>query len=114
MENTVGNNLNIIIKDEKKEDKEIFILSTKKRKCDDTIINSAKTRKHSDTMKNNCYKCNRRMNLVSSYKCRCGNNYCNRHRFHDQHDCKFDFKKLATEKLAMNNPKLQNNRIGDH
>ena len=111
MVNTVENTLSICIKKQKEESKEILLLPSKKRKCDDNILNSSKSTKHSDTMKNKCSKCNRKLN--GCYKCRWGNNYWNRHRFYDQHGCTFDFKSLAMEKLIINNPKLQNNRIGD-
>lgn len=113
MVNTVENNHSICIEKQREEPEDLLIIQTKKRKCDDMIVNNSKNTKQSNTMENKCLKCKRKLTLAGCYKCRCGNNYCNRHRFHDQHECTFDFKSLAIAKLKIENPKLQNRRIGE-
>lgn len=111
MVNTVENIGIRVIK--RKESETTIEMKPKKIKSDDAIINNDKNKKTSENMKNRCHKCSRKLSLVGCYACRCGNNYCNRHRFYDQHHCTFDYKTLALEKLRNENPKLQNRRIGD-
>ena len=60
-----------------------------------------------------CSKCARRLRVTNNYSCRCGGIYCIQHRFHDQHDCTFDYKAMAIAKLAAQNPKIAGKRIGE-
>lgn len=60
-----------------------------------------------------CGECKRKLKITNNYSCRCGNMYCIRHRFHDQHSCTFDYKTIAIAKLEAQNPKIVGKRIGD-
>ena len=60
-----------------------------------------------------CSKCSKKLKLTNNYSCRCGNMYCANHRFHDQHDCTFDYKAIAIAKLKLQNPKLNEKKISD-
>merc|ERR1711915_211392 len=53
-----------------------------------------------------CGKCNKKLKLLCDFSCRCGNVYCAKHRFHDQHDCTFNYRKKALEELKKSNPKI--------
>lgn len=60
-----------------------------------------------------CVECGRRLKITNNYSCRCGNVYCIRHRFHDQHSCTFDYRRAAVAKLEAQNPKICGKKIGD-
>lgn len=58
-----------------------------------------------------CMKCNKKLKLACDFICRCGNIFCAMHRFHDQHNCSFDYRKEALEKLGKMNPKIVKDKI---
>ncbi|KAH9411670.1 hypothetical protein HK407_04g07780 [Ordospora pajunii] len=60
-----------------------------------------------------CRKCSKKLKLTNNYGCRCGNVYCASHRFHDQHECTFDYKAIAIAKLKLQNPKINEKKISD-
>lgn len=53
-----------------------------------------------------CQKCDKKLKMFNTYQCRCGHNFCNKHRFHDQHNCEYDYKSEAKRQLAEDNPKV--------
>ncbi|OQS54850.1 SAP5 [Ecytonucleospora hepatopenaei] len=66
-----------------------------------------KVRKTEDKkIKNTCFFCNKKLKIFNTYQCRCGKDFCNRHRFFDQHDCAFDIKNESKKILERNNPKV--------
>lgn len=58
-----------------------------------------------------CRKCNKKLQLFNTYECRCGNNFCNKHRFSDQHNCEYDYKSEAKKLLEQANPKIVPKKI---
>ena len=58
-----------------------------------------------------CSKCNKKPLIV--FDCRCGKQFCSRHKFPEEHGCDFDFKEYAKDKLKINNPKIINNKLDD-
>merc|ERR1712126_348399 len=58
-----------------------------------------------------CRECNKKLKFINTYLCRCGYNFCVRHRFNDQHNCTFDFKSEAKKILRENNPKIQSKKL---
>lgn len=54
--------------------------------------------------------CSKKIGLTA-FKCRCGYSYCNSHRYSDQHDCPFDYKKMGREQVAKANPLVQAQKI---
>lgn len=42
-------------------------------------------------MSDNCYNCERKLNIIN-YICKCGNRYCKRCRFPENHSCEFNYK----------------------
>jgi len=55
--------------------------------------------------KNRCYKCRRRVGL-DGIECRCGYIFCGKHRYADEHDCEYDYKKAQRRKLMLDNIKV--------
>lgn len=58
-----------------------------------------------------CKKCNKKLKLINEFTCRCGLIFCPMHRFYDQHDCTFDYRKEAMAQLEKMNPKIVNDKI---
>ena len=56
-------------------------------------------------MTKKCKKCKKKKLIL--VKCRCGNNYCLEHRYAENHNCTFEFKKNGQEQLKQENPKIQ-------
>jgi len=55
--------------------------------------------------RNKCYKCRRRVGL-EGIECRCGYVFCGKHRYADEHDCEYDYKKAQRRKLMQENTRL--------
>merc|ERR1712100_154051 len=53
-----------------------------------------------------CKKCGKKLKLMNDFSCRCGEIFCAAHRFHDQHDCTYDFRAEAIKKIEKDNPKV--------
>lgn len=53
--------------------------------------------------KKRCWECKKKVGYTG-IECRCGYVYCGSHRYADQHDCTFDFKKADRAELAKRNP----------
>lgn len=51
-----------------------------------------------------CALCLRKIGIVNSYSCRCGRNFCSRHRYAEVHACPFDYKAEARRTLIDSNP----------
>lgn len=51
-----------------------------------------------------CSLCLRKTGLVGGYLCRCGRNFCSRHRYAELHACPFDYKAEARRTLIDSNP----------
>ncbi|XP_057444461.1 zinc finger A20 and AN1 domain-containing stress-associated protein 12-like [Lotus japonicus] len=57
---------------------------------------------------NRCKSCNKKVGLTG-FECRCGDVFCGRHRYPEEHSCEVDFKKIGRQVLAKQNLKC----IGD-
>jgi len=51
------------------------------------------------------WECKQKISL-SAVTCRCGYTFCNKHRYAEEHSCRFDFRRLAKRKLEEENPKV--------
>jgi hypothetical protein len=49
--------------------------------------------------KTKCWECKRRIGLLG-FECKCGYKYCGIHRYPEQHQCKYDYKKHQRDELA--------------
>lgn len=41
---------------------------------------------------------------IPGFGCRCGNLFCGIHRYSDKHDCPYDYKTEAADKIRKENP----------
>ncbi|CAL8108426.1 unnamed protein product [Calicophoron daubneyi] len=58
----------------------------------------------SSVRRKRCAVCFRKTGIVNSYTCRCGRNFCARHRYAEAHACPFDYKAEARRTLLDANP----------
>lgn len=68
----------------------------------------------SKTVTNRCLSCKKKVGMMG-FKCKCGEMFCGSHRYPEEHDCQFDFKKTGRELIAKANPVVKAdkvNRIG--
>ncbi|MBN3272469.1 ZFAN6 protein, partial [Polyodon spathula] len=60
--------------------------------------------------KNRCFLCRKKVGLTG-FDCRCGNLFCGVHRYSDLHNCTFDYKADAAEKIRKENPVVVGEKI---
>ncbi|KAI1904135.1 hypothetical protein AGOR_G00002570 [Albula goreensis] len=60
--------------------------------------------------KNRCFTCRKKVGLTG-FDCRCGNVFCGTHRYSDIHNCSFDYKAEAAEKIRKENPVVIGEKI---
>ncbi|KAM9461740.1 AN1-type zinc finger protein 6 isoform 1-T2 [Clarias gariepinus] len=60
--------------------------------------------------KNRCFTCRKKVGLTG-FDCRCGNVFCGVHRYSDLHNCTFDYKADAAEKIRKENPVIVGEKI---
>ena len=70
--------------------------------CDDAKSNCE--------VKGRCSACRKKVGLTG-FLCKCGQTYCGLHRYSDKHDCTFDYKTLAKESLAKENPLVSADKV---
>jgi len=56
-----------------------------------------------------CDKCSKIKLLM--FDCRCGETFCSKCKMPEKHNCNFDYKEHAKNKLKINNPLVINNKI---
>ncbi|XP_061353563.1 zinc finger A20 and AN1 domain-containing stress-associated protein 10-like [Gastrolobium bilobum] len=64
------------------------------------------------TKKKRCKICNKNVRLLG-FECRCGDVFCGRHRYPEEHSCSVDFKKIGRQSLAKQNPKCAGDKLVD-
>ncbi|XP_029948771.1 LOW QUALITY PROTEIN: AN1-type zinc finger protein 6 [Salarias fasciatus] len=74
------------------------------------VESSAQTEEKPKPKKNRCFTCNKRVGLTG-FDCRCGNVFCCLHRYSDVHNCTFDYKADAAEKIRKENPVIVGEKI---
>ncbi|TEA41578.1 hypothetical protein DBR06_SOUSAS6110052 [Sousa chinensis] len=60
--------------------------------------------------KNRCFMCRKKVGLTG-FECRCGNVYCGVHRYSDVHNCSYNYKADAAEKIRKENPVVVGEKI---
>uniref|UniRef100_A0A8C2ULS5 AN1-type zinc finger protein 6 n=1 Tax=Chinchilla lanigera TaxID=34839 RepID=A0A8C2ULS5_CHILA len=60
--------------------------------------------------KNRCLMCRKKVGLTG-FECRCGNVYCGVHRYSDVHNCSYNYKADAAEKIRKENPVVVGEKI---
>ncbi|XP_039714332.1 AN1-type zinc finger protein 6 isoform X3 [Pteropus medius] len=68
--------------------------------------------------KNRCFMCRKKVGLtglcinpLAGFECRCGNVYCGVHRYSDVHNCSYNYKADAAEKIRKENPVVVGEKI---
>ncbi|XP_051191373.1 zinc finger A20 and AN1 domain-containing stress-associated protein 7-like [Lolium perenne] len=59
---------------------------------------------------NRCAACRKKVGMLG-FRCRCEGTFCSVHRYSDKHECGFDYKTAAREKIAKNNPTVVADKI---
>ncbi|KAF8654556.1 hypothetical protein HU200_061751 [Digitaria exilis] len=59
---------------------------------------------------NRCHSCRKRVGLTG-FRCRCGELFCGAHRYSDRHDCCYDYKGVARDAIARENPVVRAAKI---
>ncbi|XP_076886796.1 zinc finger A20 and AN1 domain-containing stress-associated protein 1-like [Bidens hawaiensis] len=59
---------------------------------------------------NRCLVCNKKVGVVG-FKCKCGDTFCGSHRYPENHDCGFDFKKTGRDSIAKANPVVKADKV---
>lgn len=59
---------------------------------------------------NRCFMCKKRVGLTG-FKCKCGNQFCSLHRYHDKHKCPFDYRGAARDAIARANPVIKADKL---
>jgi len=59
---------------------------------------------------NRCHSCRKRVGLTG-FRCRCGELFCGAHRYSDRHDCGYDYKGVARDAIARENPVVRAAKI---
>lgn len=57
-----------------------------------------------------CTKCSKRLGLTG-FTCRCGEQFCNVHRYPQEHQCAFDRKAAERNKLKDENPVVLSDKL---
>jgi len=57
-----------------------------------------------------CQQCRKKVGLTG-FKCKCGLLFCGQHRYAEAHACSFDYKTIARQQLAENNPLVQASKV---
>ncbi|XP_018619483.1 AN1-type zinc finger protein 6 isoform X2 [Scleropages formosus] len=60
--------------------------------------------------RNRCFTCRKKVGLTG-FDCRCGNIFCGIHRYSDVHNCTFDYKTDAAERIRKENPVVVGEKI---
>ncbi|KAM7538307.1 hypothetical protein Aperf_G00000075243 [Anoplocephala perfoliata] len=55
---------------------------------------------------NRCLVCKKRVGLTG-FQCRCEGLFCSLHRYADQHNCTFDYRKQGQDQIARDNPEVR-------
>ncbi|KAF7811873.1 zinc finger A20 and AN1 domain-containing stress-associated protein 5-like [Senna tora] len=70
-------------------------------------IKNSKTAQQSEKKKSNrCKSCNKKVGLTG-FQCRCGDLFCGKHRYPEEHSCTVNFKQIGREILIQQNPLIK-------
>ena len=86
---------------------EVSLLRTVSSPIEDNILLTSSNIPHVNRC---CHTCSKKVPLVNS-NCRCGNIYCNNHKYSDQHNCTFDYKQLGRNQLESVNVKITPKKV---
>jgi predicted nucleic acid binding AN1-type Zn finger protein len=53
--------------------------------------------------RNRCYECRKKCGLANGFECKCGYLFCVKHRYAEDHGCKYDYRGEGASLLKKNN-----------
>lgn len=59
-----------------------------------------------------CLCCKKKIGLLG-FACKCGGEFCDRHRYPENHTCFFDYKAIGRATLAKENPLINRDKLGE-
>ncbi|KAL5061099.1 hypothetical protein RYX36_032703 [Vicia faba] len=71
--------------------------------CEIVAATSLSDNQNIKTKTNRCKSCNKKVGLLG-FSCRCGNLFCKKHRYPEEHACKVDLKEIGRQILYKQNP----------
>ena len=87
--------------------------------CDKTNISKSNNikdekvkKKKKKKKKKRCTNCNKKLGLIP-FGCKCGNEFCSKCRYTDTHNCTYDWKTEAREKIEKDNPQIIFKKVED-
>ena len=63
------------------------------------------------TIKKKCNECNKKLNIVSEYLCKCDKILCSKHKYSDTHKCSYNHKEVWKQIIRKKNPTICKKRI---
>ncbi|CAN8247126.1 unnamed protein product [Cochlearia groenlandica] len=87
--------------------KEVCVRNPEKRALDEA---GDKEEKAPPQDPKRCLTCRKRVG-ITGFRCRCGFVFCGTHRYAEQHECSFDFKRIGKEKIAKANPIVKADKL---
>lgn len=76
-----------------------------------TPLDARPTDKHHKTKLCEFTGCQRKLNILTDYPCKCGKCFCNYHRFIDDHKCTYNYKEEHMKELAKRNPLIKRDKV---
>jgi hypothetical protein len=58
-----------------------------------------------------CFCCRKKVNIATSYRCRCEYVFCATHRLAEDHECTYDFRGAGRAALAAANPVVKADKV---
>ncbi len=92
----------------REDNNEIKIRENKQMKVENK--DNKQNNKEKKTSRNRCNFCNKKLGLTI-FECKCGGNYCTKHRYDFEHECDYDHKKDSKNKLRIQLPKIRNSQV---
>lgn len=59
-----------------------------------------------------CFQCNKKVGMFG-FTCKCGKLFCSVHRYASEHGCTYDYRKEHQEKIKLNNPDANFNKVNE-
>lgn len=76
-------------------------------------VKATKTIQKPKTVKRtSCNVCRKRVGVLG-FDCKCGKIFCGAHRYHDKHNCTYDYASSAKEQLVKDNPCVKPLKLAD-
>jgi len=75
-------------------------------------VNSGSDSENSDTQVDlsRCFECKKKVGIYGT-KCKCDHVFCGKHRYSDQHNCKYDYQESGKKRLKEMNPQVKSEKV---